>query len=190
MLTKSYNDAVKCENIVNEFTACGVWNRGTKTADPSVIRRTDITNWERAPSQHAAFTSYKELVQTFLTSSNLLRSDDEIVQNGTLVTTAGALLTNDDVIDRLGTRDDEKRKREEQPAAKAAAPAALKATREAEAVEKQRQKALEEEQNRLHILWLAASHARGRSFDANRAAGRHIGRQQAVRTAAASVDNL
>ncbi|KAI0561245.1 hypothetical protein FGB62_89g18 [Gracilaria domingensis] len=107
-----------------------------------------------------------------------------------MVSTAGALLTNDSITGRLRTRDDGKREAQKYRTARAAAAAARRLQREADAPEKNSQKALEEEQKLLQNLLLATRPPRTGSLDASRATRLQKARLQAVWTAAASVSPL
>ena len=100
-----YNESVTYANIVNGFKACGVWCAVRRRAIPEVIKITDITNTDGHATRQEAFSSFVDLCTSYRTSRNLLRSDGPVMQNGTLNTKGGALLTRDDVLKELWERE-------------------------------------------------------------------------------------
>jgi len=82
-----------------------------------VYKESDITNIEGFENRGAAFRHFRELVEAYKVSRNLLRSDGNILRNGIINTAAGALLTSDETLHALSTREEDRaaqqRQREE-----------------------------------------------------------------------------
>ena len=97
----AYRKSVTYTNIVNGFKGCGVWCAIRKTAIPDVICLGDITNRGGYELREAAFAAFKDLVASYASTRNSLRSDGPMLDSGTLNTRAGALLTTDDVLETL-----------------------------------------------------------------------------------------
>ena len=151
MLTKSPS----LSNIVNGFKACGVWCAARRRAIPEVIKITYITNTDGYATRQEASGSFLDTCTSYRTTRNLLRSDGPVMQNGTLNTKVGALLTSDDVLKELSERE-----------AALAAAAQARVEREA-AAEKRRIQREREAEERIsardaaegariaHVLWMS-----------------------------------
>ena len=101
----AYRKSVTYTNIVNGFKGCGVWCAVRKNAIPEVICLGDITNIEGYESRETDFSACKDLVLSYASTRNLLRSDGPVLGTGTLNTRAGALLTTDEFLDTLRERE-------------------------------------------------------------------------------------
>ena len=104
LVHEAYKEAVTYKNIVAGFKACGIWCNILKTADPSVIKPSDITNVDGYGDRHQAFDNFLELVEQFKSSRQLFHSDGIVMDSGHLSTTSGALLTSPGVLKALQDR--------------------------------------------------------------------------------------
>ena len=105
LIHNAYKESVTYSNIINGFRACGVWYAVRRRAIPEVIKITDISNIESYGSRQDAFESFLSLRESYKATRNLLRSDGPVLQNGTLNTKGGLLLTSDDVLRHLAERE-------------------------------------------------------------------------------------
>lgn len=94
ILNDAYTFSVRYTNIVIGFAACGIWDNQSRGPNPNVISQFDITSIGDQEDHKNAYTSYFELVNDYTSSRNLRRADGEVIENGTLHTRAGALLTS------------------------------------------------------------------------------------------------
>ena len=108
MLHKAYAEAVTYKNIVNGFSACGLWSLRGGGVDETVINASDLTN--RGPNENGdeCYTRYKDLVNDFMKSRDVLRSDGPNIINGHLNTTSGALCNREDLLRDLQRRETER----------------------------------------------------------------------------------
>ena len=90
---------------MNGFTARGVWCVVRGRGIPEVIKITDTSNTESHESRKDAFDSFVSLWESYRTTRNLLQSDGPVLQNETLNTKGGLLLTSDDVLKQLAERE-------------------------------------------------------------------------------------
>ncbi|PXF46856.1 Pogo transposable element with KRAB domain [Gracilariopsis chorda] len=180
LLTKAYIRAVTYNNIVKGFEACGLWDPNKQTANPDVIKKTDIANIGTASFQEVAHENYLALVKDYVENRNMLRSDGEVVENGTLVTTAGALLTTRVVLDRLKAKELEKRAKIVERAARAAEAEARREQREQESVRRAEQRAQAQREKELFALWLSNRGLRWEQLSRSRADRRQWARLRAA----------
>lgn len=181
LIHEAYKEAVTYKNIVNGFRACGVWCEQRKSANPDVIRESDITNVGSAPDRASAFASFKELVSSYRRSCRILRSDGAVAASGSLNTTGGALLTADEVLHALKERASQREQEAEQRAARAARAAEQRLQREREAAQRDQQR--EEERARLHahVIWLAQRGSRQGQLNCSRLHRRRLRREAAAK---------
>ena len=108
MLKVAYYKYVTFRNIVAGFKSCGLWDPTIRGVNHNIIRASDITNVSTNVERKMAFQSFKELVETHLKSVDLLESDTDVMKNGILNTSAGALLTSRSVLNVLAEKNRQK----------------------------------------------------------------------------------
>lgn len=69
-----------------------MWKNFLRGVDPSVIQNANISNTQGEP-KGSAFEPFTKLLEEYTFIKNLLCSDGELLNNGTVDTTAGAVLT-------------------------------------------------------------------------------------------------
>lgn len=105
ILHEAYKVSLTYRNVVNGFQAVGIWCNILKGPKPEVMRAQDFTNTEHSCSKQTALVTYMELYETFKKSRDFLTSDGGSVQNKTLTTARGALLTSESVLECLRDRE-------------------------------------------------------------------------------------
>lgn len=105
LIDNAYKEQVTYSNIVNGFKACGEFCALRRRALPEVIEITDISKTESHGSRKDAFDSFESLCDSYINTRNLLRSDGPVLQNGTLNTRGGLLLTSNEVFKQLAERE-------------------------------------------------------------------------------------
>ena len=142
----------------------------------------DITNREGYESREAAFAAFKDLVASYASTRNLLRSDGPMLDSGTLNTRAGALLTTDDVVETLRKREEARALEREQRNARQAEAASRRAAREQEAADHVRLRNDAHRAQHNHTAWLAQRAVREVTRLKSRGYRRRIARQPALGT--------
>ena len=155
LLHATYKKAVTYNNIVNGFKGCGVWCSIRKTAISDVMCLRDIRNREGYESRKAAFVAFRDLVASYASTANCLRSDGPILDSGTLYTRAGALLTTYDVLESLRKREESRVLEQEQRNALQAEAASRRAAREQEAADRVRLRNEAQRAQHNHTTWHA-----------------------------------
>ena len=90
MLKNAYCQDVTYKNIVNGFSACGLWSLHGEGVDENLLSVADLTKRESDESGKQCNVRYKELVKEFMQSRDVLKSDGPTIVNGHLNTTSGA----------------------------------------------------------------------------------------------------
>ncbi|CDF33433.1 unnamed protein product [Chondrus crispus] len=187
MLHEAYKRSVTYNNIVSGFKACGIWCPTRKDIVPEVINASDITNWQGYESQAAAHRGYQELVDKFKRSKNLLVSDGEVLNSGTINTTSGALLTSEDVLEALQARSDHRAAEEQARNSRAEEACQRRAIRIAQAEATAREKELAAQRKAAHDRWLSQRSSRQRQLDENRIARRQLAKMKVAAMSSVSI---
>ena len=154
LLHAAYRKSVTYTNIMNGFKGCGVWCAIRKTAISDVICLGDTTNRDGYESREAAFAAFKDLVASYASTRNLLRSDGPMSDSGTLNTRAGALSTTDDVLETRRKREEARALEQEQRNALQAEVPSRRAAREQEAADRVRLRNDAQRAQHNHTTWL------------------------------------
>lgn len=157
-----------------------MWCAVRKTAIPDVFRLGDITNTEGYESRGSAFSAFKDLVVSYASTRNLLRSDGPVLETGTLNTRPGALLTTDGVLVILRRREETRALEQEQRNARQVEATSRRAAREEEAAERVHLREDARRAQHSHTEWLAQRFVREMTRSESRGYRRLIARQRAL----------
>lgn len=131
-----------------------MWDKHSGGVHPEIIKKTNIKTFEDSASQAEAFKTYQELVNSFTSSCNMLRSDGEVLLIGTLKKTSGMLLTEARVLTVLRDHGAQKAQAEKEKQERAVKVEAGRLHKEHKVTECQRQRVHAEREKRFHVLWL------------------------------------
>ena len=98
MLHNAYKEALTYKNIVNGFSACGLWSLRGGGVEEYVISAADLTNRNVDESGEQCRLRYQDLVRAFMENRDVLKSDGPNIVNGHLKTTSGALCNREDLL--------------------------------------------------------------------------------------------
>lgn len=97
---RDYCESVTSRNIVVSFMSCGVWCKQIKTADPGVIKTLIYQTLMLTPIGQTHFSRMYNF-RIHLRLLNSFHSYVEVLNNGKITTTSGALFTAVKVLDAL-----------------------------------------------------------------------------------------
>lgn len=176
IIHSSYRQALTYDNITKGFKSCGIWCQRRKGTVPEVINDKDITNWDGYVDRTAARMNYIDLVQKFKATTDCFRSDGAIIENGTVNTKTGALLSSSQVLGVLKDREVEREKQKTARTERQAAQIIRRAEREASAVMRQVQRSEQAKREHENAVWLQNRPYRARLLSANRETRRRMRR--------------
>lgn len=201
MVHKAYMQSVTYTNIVNGFSACGLWSKFGGGVDPSVITASDLTNRDVDETGEQCYTRYQDLLKDFAASRDILKSDGPNLVNGHINSKTGVLCHREDLLAELKAREDERaaerlareqreKEREQRRSERAEAARVAEERRKiqqtereararekaAEAVRKAAEKAEAERLKEVNRIWDANIHTRWQSLEDSRATRRAAAR--------------
>lgn len=179
LLHTAYKKSLTYDNITKGFKCCGIWCPRRKSVVPEVINERDITNWTGYRSQGDGHIGFMDLVQEYQRSAFVFASDGDILLNGTLNTTAGELLTRDEVLRALRVREEKRVADEKSREERVRTVLEKRSAREEARAQRERDKHNEAQRVAEHAIWLSSRADRSRLLTVSRRERRATARLRA-----------